>query len=152
MFDAAYTHLHSLIRDIRPSIPTPHATADPTNTNQSSGGVPQSGHPRFCIVGMFSKNVAILALCTLPAFSAPSPLIKVRRAEEPVAGRYIVTLKDGVNREAHVRARSTTHEWDIINGFAGTFSEAEVEDLRSNPDVAFIEEDGLVRTQAIVTQ
>lgn len=109
---------------------------------------------------MFSKNLVILALCVLSAFSAPSPLVKVQKAEEPIAGRYIVTLKDGASREANVNAlsrkfngaSSITHEWDIINGFAGTFSAAELEDLRSNPDVASIEEDGLVHTQAVVTQ
>ena len=109
---------------------------------------------------MFSKNLVILALCILPAFSAPSPLVPVQKAKEPIAGRYIVTLKDGASREANVNAlsggingaSSITHEWTIINGFAGTFSSAELENLRSNPDVASIEEDGVVRTQDDVTQ
>lgn len=112
------------------------------------------------IINMFSKNLVILALYVLPAFSVPSPLVKVRKAEEPIAGRYIVTLKDGASREANVNAlsrkingaSSITHEWDIINGFAGTFSAAELEALRSNPDVASIEEEGLVHTQTVATQ
>jgi len=108
---------------------------------------------------MFHKNLVILALCVLPAFSAPSPLVKVQNAKEPIAGRYIVTLKDGADRQASMGALSRagggadiTHEWDIINGFAGAFSEAEIEALRSNPDVLSIEQDGLVHTQATVTQ
>ena len=112
------------------------------------------------VVDMFSRDLVILALCILSAFSAPSPLLEVQKVKEPIAGRYIVTLKDGAYREASVDAlsqtlndaSSITHEWDIINGFAGTFSEAELEALKSNPDVASIEEDGLVHTQAVVTQ
>ena len=107
---------------------------------------------------MFSENLVILALCVLPALSAPSPLIQVHKAKEPVAGRYIVTLKEGANRKAHLNAFSRdikgtiTHEWDIINGFAATFSAPQLEDLRSNPDVVSIEEDGLIHAQATVTQ
>lgn len=109
---------------------------------------------------MFSKNLIILTLCVLPAFSAPSPIVTVQKVKEPIAGRYIVILKDGASREANIDtlsrkingASSITHEWNIINGFAGTFSATELEDLRSNPDVASIEEDGLVHTQAVVTQ
>ncbi|KAF9644023.1 serine proteinase [Thelephora ganbajun] len=109
---------------------------------------------------MFSKNLVILALCVLPTFSAPSPLIKVHKAREPVAGRYIVTLKEGTDRQAHINSfsakadgsSSITHQWDIINGFAGTFSPDEVEALRSRPDVLSIEEDGVVHTQDTATQ
>jgi len=112
------------------------------------------------MVSMFHKNLVILTLCVLPAFSAPSPLVKVHNAREPVAGRYIVTLKDGADHQANVDSlsrkidggSSITHEWDIINGFAGYFSEAEIEDLRSNPDVLSIEEDGIAHIQATVTQ
>jgi len=109
---------------------------------------------------MFSKNLSILALCVLPAFSAPSPLVNVQKANEPITGRYIVTLKGGASRETNINALSRkvndtlsiTHEWDIINGFAGSFSAAHIEALRSNPDVASIEEDGIIHTQTVVTQ
>jgi len=104
---------------------------------------------------MFTKNLVILALCILPAFSAPSPLVSVEKAEEPVAGQYIVLLKEDANRQTSIdsiNAASVTHEWDIVNGFAGSFSPDDIETLRSNPDVVSIEEDGVVHTQAIVTQ
>jgi len=104
---------------------------------------------------MLIKNLIILALCVFPAFSAPSPLIKVQKAREPIAGRHIVILKESASRQANIDpfdASSITHKWDIINGFAGSFSEAEVEALKSNPDVLSIEEDGLVYTQATVAQ
>ena len=104
---------------------------------------------------MFTNNLVILALCVLPAFSAPSPLVTVQKANEPVAGRHIVVLKEGANRQANTDPfdpSSITHEWDLINGFAGSFTETEVETLRSNPDVLSIEEDGVVHTQTTVTQ
>lgn len=101
---------------------------------------------------MFSKKLIVLALFVLPTFSAPSPLVNVKRVKEPIPGRYLVTLKDGVDRKAHLSARSATHEWDIVNGFAGNFSTAELQDLRSSPDVASIEEDGLFYSQATLTQ
>ena len=109
---------------------------------------------------MFSKNLIILALYVLTAFSAPSPLVKVQKAKEPIAGRYIVTLKEGINLRANIDAlsrklngsSSITQELNIINGFAGSFSPTELEALSSDPGVAFIEEDGLVRTQTVITQ
>jgi len=104
---------------------------------------------------MFTKNLVALALCILPVFSAPSPLISVEKAEEPIPGKYIVVFKEGASRQANIEsinAASITYEWDIINGFAGSLSLDEVEALKSNPDVVSIEEDGVVHTQAIVTQ
>lgn len=102
---------------------------------------------------MFAKNLVVLALCVLSALSAPSPLINVQKAKEPIGGRYIVTLKEGADRKTNIGSvSSVTHEWDIINGFAGSFSADELETLRSNPDVLSIEEDGIVYTQATVTQ
>jgi len=105
---------------------------------------------------MFTKNLVVLALSILPVFSAPSPLVSVERAEDPLPVRYVVVLKEGASRldtiDSINATSSITHEWDIINGFAGTFSTDEVEALKSNPDVLSIEEDGVVRTQHIVSQ
>ena len=97
----------------------------------------------------------IIALCVLPIFSVHSRLT-IRKAKERIIGRHIVMLKDGVSREAHVKASFhktdntswITHEWDIVNGFAGYFSAEDLENLRSHPDVASIEEDGYVAQAA----
>jgi len=109
---------------------------------------------------MFSKQFVTLALCVLPVFAAPSPLIPVKKTKDAIAGRYIVTFKNDVGRFAGVSSVTSkisseskvTQEWNIINGFAGTFTDADLEVLRANPNVASIEEDGLVHTQAVVTQ
>ena len=109
---------------------------------------------------MFFKQLVAFVLCVLPVLAAPSPLITVQRAQNPIAGRYIVTFKSGVARSAGVSSVTSrissqskvTQQWDIINGFAGTFTDDDLEVLRANPNVAAIEEDGLVRTQAVSTQ
>jgi len=90
-------------------------------------------------------------------------LLTVSKAEEPIPGNYIITLKEDVSLAAHInsiqaRIASTpsniTHEFEIINGYAGEFSEDDLNDLRANPEIDSIEEDGIVQTCAttIVTQ
>ena len=87
-------------------------------------------------------------------------LITVSKAEEPVPGRYIVTLKEEVSLEFHISSTKTkiastssniTHEYNLINGYAGEFSAEDLEDLRAHPEIASIEEDGIAKT-CFVTQ
>jgi len=109
---------------------------------------------------MFSKQLVALALCVLPVLAAPSPLVTVKKTKDAIAGRYIVTFKkdvvhaDGVSSiTSGISSQSeVTQQWNIINGFAGAFTDADLEVLRSNPNVASIEQDGLAHTQAVVTQ
>jgi len=108
---------------------------------------------------MFSRQF-VVALCVLPALAAPSPLVSVKKSKNPILGHYIVTLKSDVDRLAGVLSLTSkvdsqskvTHEWDIINGFAGTFTDTDLESLRSDPNVVSIEEDGYAYTQTVVTQ
>ncbi|KAF9649406.1 subtilisin-like protein [Thelephora ganbajun] len=58
-----------------------------------------------------------------------------------------MTLPSKIGSQSNV-----THQWGIINGFAGVFADADLELLRSNPNVASIEEDGYVHAQDVVTQ
>ena len=109
---------------------------------------------------MFSKQLVLLVLCVLPVIAAPSPLVTVKKAKNAIAGHYIVTFRNDVIRSDGVSSiinrissqSKVTHEWDIINGFAGAFTDADLEVLRSSPNVASIEEDAFVHTQAITTQ
>ena len=84
-----------------------------------------------------------------------SSLLTVSKVKKPVPGRYIVTLKGEVSLAAHTssiqsRIASTpsnvTHAFGIINGYAGEFSEDDLNDLRAHPEIASIEEDGVVNT------
>ena len=89
-----------------------------------------------------------------------SSLITVSKAKEPIPGRYIVTLKADASLDAHVSSTKTkiestpsniTHEYNLINGYAGEFSAEDLEDLRAHPEIASIEEDGIAKT-CFVTQ
>jgi len=109
---------------------------------------------------MFAKQFVTLVLCVLPVLAAPSPLVPVAKAGEPIAGRYIVTLKNNVARSVGVSSinkkissqSKITHEWDIINGFAGDFTDADLEVLRADSNVKAIEEEGIAHPQAVSTQ
>ncbi|KAF9645176.1 serine protease [Thelephora ganbajun] len=89
-----------------------------------------------------------------------SPLVSVEKTTDAIPGRYIVTFKDSVGHLDGVSSvtskiapqSNVTHQWGFINGLAGTFTDADLELLRSNPNVASIEEDGYVYTQDISTQ
>jgi len=79
-------------------------------------------------------------------------LLTVSHVENAVPGRYIVTLKDNVPLAAHVSttqasiASSTsniTHEFNLINGYVGEFTDDDLNDLRSHPDIASIEQDSI---------
>ena len=109
---------------------------------------------------MFSVQLVALVLYVLPVIAAPSPLITVAKAKNPVPGHYIVSFKrdvvhaDGVSSvTSGISSQSkVTQQWDIINGFSGAFTDGDLEVLRSNPNIASIEEDAFVHTQAITTQ
>ena len=109
---------------------------------------------------MFDRLFA-LAMLLLPVLSAPSPLLTISRVTNPVPDRYIITLKDGTSRADHVdsirdKIASTpcnvTHEYDIINGYAGKFSADVLNELRAHPEIASIEEDGIIHTCGLTTQ
>ena len=73
---------------------------------------------------------------------------KLRRVTNPVAGQYIVTLKDGV--DAGVMAETlvygealTTHVYSVINGFAAVDVPPGLLDrMLEHPDVETVEEVG----------
>jgi len=90
-------------------------------------------------------------------------LLTVSEAKKAIPGRYIITLKEDVSLAAHISSTQAsitstlsniTHELDIINGYAGEFSEDDLNDLRANPEIDSIEEDGTVQTciNAVITQ
>ena len=109
---------------------------------------------------MFAKQFVTLVLCVLPVLAAPSPLIPVTKTKDPVAGQYIVVFKDGVTHPTGISSVTSkissqskiTHEWTIINGFAGSFSDADLEVLRANPNVKSIDQGGRAYAQAVSSQ
>ena len=90
-------------------------------------------------------------------------LLTVSKAERAIPGGYIITLKEGVSLAAHVSSTQAsiastqsiiTHEFGIINGYAGEFTEEDLEGLRSHAEIASIEEDSIVQTciNTVITQ
>lgn len=110
---------------------------------------------------IFPKFIA-LALFVLPALAAPSPLLRITKAQNAIPRRYIVTLKqaqatsDTINVEAFSStmspASNITNWWESMGAFAGDFSDDDLETLRADPRVDAIEEDSIMTTLASVTQ
>lgn len=109
-------------------------------------------------------SLAALALLAAPVLGSPVALKTVETfAGDKKAGSYIVTLGEGVSKSKHIQALikhlgaedAITHdEWDsrVLNGFAAKLSPTLLNFLRSHPEVAKIEEDGIFHTQAVTTQ
>ena len=112
---------------------------------------------------MFCSHLVVLALCTLPALAAPSPLLRISKAENALPGRYIVTLKQEQGTSSTTNrvktfsstmssASNITHQWETMGAFAGDICDDDLETLRADPRVEAIEQDGIMKTFATVTQ
>ena len=112
---------------------------------------------------MLCFQLIALALCVLPALAAPSPLLRISKADNPLPGRYIVTLKQAqgssgtsVSVETFSSsvssASNVTHQWESMGAFAGEFSADDLETLRADPRVEAIEQDCIMKTFAPTTQ
>lgn len=64
-------------------------------------------------------------------------------ARNIIPGQYIVVLKEGVEPRGLARAAGVTPRfvYSIVNGFAGSLNEGQLNALRNHPDVAYIEPD-----------
>jgi len=113
---------------------------------------------------MFSNSqLVVLAFYALSALAAPSPLLRISKAQDSLPGRYIVTLKQEPgtsSTENNVKTFTTivssasniTHQWESMGAFAGELSDDDLETLRAHPRVEAIEQDGIMKTLANVTQ
>jgi hypothetical protein len=90
----------------------------------------------------------------------PAPLRSSRLLVKPYSSQLKPTRSSRsclswLDQNFNIPSSQVTHSnWDpsLLNGFAGRFSPEEVEKLRDNEDVEAIAEDGIMRTQAVVTQ
>jgi subtilisin family serine protease len=86
-----------------------------------------------------------------------APLLKGVPGPESVEGSYIVVMKESVLDVDHVvnelsQRLSFTAECRYkyaIKGFAGKLSPSQVDELRKNPDVAYIEQDQIAHTVTV---
>lgn len=100
------------------------------------------------------KNFALFVGAILPFVSA-APTHVNPRASEPIPNKFIVTLKEGIassEKESHltwvndVHARSLarrqlagvekTYNISTFQGYAGSFDEATIEQIKSSPEVS----------------
>lgn len=81
--------------------------------------------------------------------ASPAPLLVPRNAEL-IEGKYIVKMKDGlvaatVNGLVSTLSSAADYTYSRkFNGFAGSLSDKEIDDLRADPNVEYIEQDAKV--------
>jgi subtilisin family serine protease len=93
-----------------------------------------------------------IACASVPAYAAlanPTPHVAViAAADNGVAGQYIVTMKHP-SRVSHVIAFPTVHRF--TDGFAARLTSAQLKKVQSDPDVASIEQDQIMKINTTQT-
>lgn len=112
---------------------------------------------------MFSSSVLALKLPGADAIKetvssvkqSPSSASSVRSAKNPIAGRYIVVLQDGLNANRAVKTllqplglKPDLVFDTVLNGFALNTSPALAEKLANMQGVRYVEEDAIVKKSA----
>ncbi|KAG5644929.1 hypothetical protein DXG03_007394 [Asterophora parasitica] len=96
----------------------------------------------------YKRFLSLLILLSSGAAAVAGPVdAAVLGAKEPLRGRYIVQLKPTTTTSKATTFPAVdgiTDRWSATRGFAGNFSSATVQRLLSSPDVAFVEQDGIV--------
>ena len=114
-------------------------------------------HRAFRTAAIIGLGFGLIGMLASPATAASPPSEEIRKALEPVPGRYIVVFNEGVDAATAAPALAARHDAKVthvyrhaLQGFAAGMSEAAAVALLRNPNVAFVEEDGIVR--AVTTQ
>ncbi|AFZ68274.1 S8 family peptidase [Deinococcus peraridilitoris] len=79
-----------------------------------------------------------------------APLKAPVSASQTIPGSYIVVLKEGVEPRGLAQAAGVvpTFVYSIVNGFAGQLNEGQLNALRRNPNVEYIEQDQVYKADA----
>ncbi|CAH0046323.1 unnamed protein product [Clonostachys solani] len=90
------------------------------------------------------RSAALLSL--LPwALAAPATRAPLYTREEAIEGKYIVKVKNGasasINSAIGSIASNADHVYKNLGGFSASLTSEEVEALRNNPDIEYIEQD-----------
>ncbi|KAK0389180.1 hypothetical protein NLU13_2755 [Sarocladium strictum] len=104
--------------------------------------------------------LALLPLVAAAPHTKRAPL-HVPRDVELIEGKFIVKFKDPKEGEFSAQklddavidiASRADYTYDNINGFAASLTEEEIDTLRSDPNVEYIEQDSVASISAVVTQ
>jgi subtilisin family serine protease len=105
------------------------------------------------------RTLALLPLLALAACADEPATLLVPDSSAPVfhaasggiAGAYIVVLRDGADARSVAAIASVTPEHvyeNVLNGFAASLNAGQLNALRNNPNVAYIEQDGIATISA----
>lgn len=122
----------------------------------------------------FFQRGALFLASLLPLLNAaPVPEPATNAVVPNVEGKYIITLKEGVDTNSHINWVSDVHrrslerrqdagaapagvektyEINTFKAYAGHFDDDTVEQIRNNADVAIVEADQIWHTTALTTQ
>ncbi|KAJ2981021.1 hypothetical protein NQ176_g2281 [Zarea fungicola] len=101
-----------------------------------------------------STLIALLpfAFAAPAARSGPAPVL-VPRGAKVIEGKYIVKMKDNVSTEARVSTISSIsakadYTYTSFNGFSASLTSDDLQKLKNDPSVDFIEQDAIVTISA----
>ena len=103
---------------------------------------------------------AILALGLAPAVATAQAPVTGTGKPETIPGQYIVVMKPGASAAAKERAKgkararggAVRHDYSAaIDGYSATLPDAALEDVRNDPDVAYVEADSVVTANTTQT-
>ncbi len=109
---------------------------------------------RFHRTTLLLGAAAALAACSdeTPTLRAPGAPVHAAAPGRGIGGSYIVVLKEGANPRAVAGVAQADPRFvytAAVNGFAAELNGGQLNALRNNPAVAYIEEDQLVEPSAI---
>ncbi|MDG4764134.1 S8 family peptidase [Solwaraspora sp. WMMD406] len=98
----------------------------------------------------------LISATAAPAFAATGEILGAD-SPDAIAGSYIVVFSDDATASSQARTTDLAARYGAkvrhvyshaLTGFAATMSESAARRLAARPDVAYVEQDGVVRTQA----
>ncbi|ROO62361.1 subtilisin family serine protease [Micromonospora sp. Llam0] len=115
---------------------------------------------RTATSGVVAAAAALLLSATAsPASAAPGEILGAD-SPDAIAGSYIVVFSDGATASSQARTTDLAARYGAkvrhvyshaLRGFAATMSESAARRIAARPDVAYVEQDGVVSTAATQT-
>ena len=142
-----------------------HQQLDPGRTTQAAR-VPLWTEDVIPMRSLFSTAAVLATAAALAACSDQSPVAGGATAAAPllsaaagqgIEGQYIVVLREGADPRSVAAVAGVSPRWiytSVLNGFSGTLNGGQLNALRHNPNVDYVEQaqrGGIATTQSPVT-